>query len=119
MPNGGRSRFWHGGSFSHEVPSPKGVVQLFGTVGVDRAARTLLLWDVRIRPASGDRIEIGAAQVRQLFAEICTFAAIEGFDTMIVNGYRISGANPDRFVEVPFDCRPFRPASPGDDGDNA
>lgn len=112
MSGGGGRRFWHGGSFRHEVSSPQGVVQLYGTVGVDLEARTLLLWDVRIGPASGDRIAIGAAQVRQLFAEICAFAATEEFDTMIVNGYRISGANPARFVEIPFDCRPFR-SDPG------
>jgi len=79
-------------------------------VRIDRQTRTLLLWDVDLRPVPGDRIEIGPASVRLIFAEICALAAAEGFDTMIVSGYRISGAHPDRFIELPFDCRPFRSA---------
>jgi len=84
------------------------MVVLNATVGVDRAARVVLLWDVVIQSFPGARIEIGAARVRHLIADICSLAVAEGFDTLIVNGYRVAGANPNRFVEVQFDCRRYR-----------
>lgn len=108
MPSAGSERFWHGARFTFDHTFPDGTVILDATVGVDRAARVVLLWDVVIESFPGGRIEIGAASVRQLVAQICTLAAAEGFDTLIVNGYRIAGANPNRFVEIPIDCRRFR-----------
>jgi hypothetical protein len=32
-------------------------------------------------------------------------AAADGFDTLVVNGYRLGGAHPSRFIEVECDCR--------------
>ncbi|MDP9364527.1 MAG: hypothetical protein M3Q10_09950 [Chloroflexota bacterium] len=101
-------RFRHGERFAHELAFPEGVLRLVGTVGVDREGRLLLLWDVDIRPTAGGQLAIGPANVRRLFATVCALAVADGFDTLVVNGYRISGANPRRFAEVEFDCRSAR-----------
>lgn len=99
-------RFQHGVRFAYDVALPEGVLRLVGTVGVDRPGRIVLLWDVDIRPIEGGRLVIGPANVRRLFSELCGLASADGFDTLVVNGYRINGANPSRFAEVVFDCRP-------------
>lgn len=101
-------RFRHGEVFVHDVTVPEGTIRLHGTVGVDREGKLLLLWDVDIRPAATDGLTVGPVTVRRVFVTICALAAADGFDTLVVNGYRINGANPSRFVEYEFDCRPSR-----------
>jgi hypothetical protein len=110
VSNSDYHRFLQGELYWRDFVFPEGVVRVEGTVGVDRQARTLLLWDVDIRPAVGQRIDIGAGAVRQIFARLSALAAADGFDTLVVSGYRVSGANPNRDLAATFDCRPFRAA---------
>jgi hypothetical protein len=105
-----RHRFLQGELWWRAFAFPEGVVRVEGTVGVDRQARTLLLWGVDFRPAVGPRIDIGAVAVRQVFDRLSALAAAAGFDTLGVSGYRVSGADPNRDLAATFDCRPFRAA---------
>lgn len=98
-------RFLDGELFTHRVDFPQGIVQLQAMVRIDREARVLRLWDVAIGPVPSGRREVGAVSMRAFFASICELARTEGFDTMIVEGYRVSGANPDRALVERFDCR--------------
>jgi len=112
VTNAGGPRFLHGQLFTHLVSFPQGTVSVKGIVDVDHGSRTLRLWDVDISPVPTGRLDVGASGVRQVFAAICALAVPDGFDTLIVNGYRISGANPNRDVELVFDCR-LHPRRPG------
>ncbi len=100
-----RRRFQQGELFTHQETFPEGLLQLQAMVLVDREARTVLLWDVELGPVSLGRIEIGPLGVLAFFASICRLAAAEGYDTLVVCGYRTGGANPERSATVSFNCR--------------
>jgi hypothetical protein len=98
-------RFRDGELFIHEDTFPEGMVRLRGLVHTDRAAKVLRLWDVEIDPVPPGRRWIGPRNVLAFFAGICRLAAVDGFDRLVVEGHRISGANPDRPLGLEFDCR--------------
>ncbi len=111
MAGTGGRRFLDGELFSHRVAFPQGTVQIQAIVRVDREARVLRLWDAAIGPVPSGRRKVGAGNMRAFFGAICQLAAADDFDTMIVEGYRVSGANPDRVVAERFDCRQHRSRS--------
>jgi hypothetical protein len=94
--------FRRGELFVHQFRFPQGEIRFEAMVMTTHAV--LRLWDVDVAPEGHLRLNIGFRGVRTAIAELCALALEEGFSTVIVSGFRVSGAWPDRDVEWTLPC---------------
>jgi hypothetical protein len=94
--------FRNGELFVHLIKFPQGEVRITAIALVDQ--QSLKLWDVDITSIGGRQLNIGIRGVRLLIAELCALAIAEGFNAVILIGFRVSGANPGRDVDLVLRC---------------
>ena len=95
-------RFLSGGLFHTLFSVPGGQVECRAIVMSE--GRKLTLWDASITAVSDAGTPIGVSGLHSVVRQLCRMAADEGFDTVTISGYRISGASPGREASLTFRC---------------
>jgi len=102
-PNHKERRFLGGARFVHVFAFPEGEVRVGATVMIE--GPVLRLWDADILPLGETRSSLGARGIRAILASLCSMATADGFERIILSGFRIGGANPGRDTEWSVPCR--------------
>jgi hypothetical protein len=103
----GARSFIHGAWFSHVSEFPQGKVRLRATIWIE--GRSLQLWDTEIHPmGESPELHIGVRGMRSTLRSLCSLAEAEGFDRIIISGYRVSSAFPGRDTEWTVACAKLR-----------
>jgi hypothetical protein len=94
--------FQRGEFFVHLFRFPQGEIRLEAIAVTSQT--TLRLLDVDIAPEGDQVISIGFRGIRRAITDLCALGLEQGFTTIIVSGFRVSGARPGRDIEWTLPC---------------
>ena len=106
-------RFFQGDRLTLTFALPLGEVNL--TVSVVLDGPIVRLWDAEVTTSDGMPLAAGVRGIRAILRDLCAVAVEEGFDRIVISGFRVSGANPERETEWVVPCGKLRDSSPQTD----